>query len=294
MYWAWVKLKSENIFEKALQYSVSGTLAFFLFSSFKGRVEVNWTLGMLVPLTILALRYYKESSVSRVWLVRLAWVSMLLILLVRIHLITPLDEFKNDRAADFHGHKEFAKQSQASANGLPLVAHRYQTASSLWFYTGKPVPVLNLNSRFSQFDLWKFDSTMVGKRVAYINTFLTNNKELTDDVGLKILDPFPGFKFLDVDIIRKDNQPQIHISWNKPLKFYSFTDQYPIIVAVEMKNEAGQVLLTKQWTAEPTAKTQTFPILVPPELRSSTVYFHPYLKTTELGIIRRYKVFKLE
>ena len=41
---------------------------------------------------------------------------------------------KNDRK-DFHGHRKFANEVLAKANGLPIAAHRYQTASSLWFYT---------------------------------------------------------------------------------------------------------------------------------------------------------------
>jgi len=289
LYWASFKTKVKDNFERSLKYSVFGTLIFFLISTFKGRVEVNWTLGMLVPLVILALRYYQDKSVSRIWLERVAWTSIPIILLVRIHVISPLGEFKKDRAADFHGNRELAQRTMSAADGLPLAAHRYQTASSLWFYTGKPVGVLNIGSRFSQYDLWEFDSTLVNKPAAYVNSSLSNDQEISDGLGLKILDPFPGFKFIDVTMSNVSGKSQVQIKWNKPMDFYGFTKKYPVIISVEMKNKAGLTLLTKKWNVMPTSPVQIIPIDVPENLRTGIAEFQPSLETPELGVVRRYK-----
>jgi hypothetical protein len=43
-----------NATEKALRYTMIGIYLFFLFSSFRGEVEANWTVPVLVPVFILA------------------------------------------------------------------------------------------------------------------------------------------------------------------------------------------------------------------------------------------------
>jgi hypothetical protein len=288
LYWAALRTTATDLFEKALKYAVGGTLVFFLISSFKGRVEVNWTLSMLVPLMVLALRYFKEQSHARFVLERVAWFSMALITLVRIHVIYPLGDFEKDRAKDFHGHREFAETVKKEAGGLPIVAERYQTASNLWFYTGSPVPVLNLNTRFSQYDLWQFDSTFVNKPAIYVNRVLPHNTPVQDVLGITKLDSFPVFKFLDLNVALENGSPVIQVSWNKPPGFYAFISRYPVIVQIEFNNRDGVTLFTQQVQLEPSNETETIPIDVPAELLNSLQTAQITLKTIDLGTVRQF------
>ena len=155
--------------------------------------------------------------------------------------------------------------------------------------------MLNLNTRFSQYDLWQFDSTLVGKRVAFVNRAQSNYKEIGDGIGIKTLEAFPIFKFIEVEVVRGINQqPQIQIIWNKPLNFYAFTLQHPVIISLEMKNEGGEPMLTRRWTVVPSASVQTISIDVPDDIRSSIAEIQPSIETPELGLVRRYKGSKVE
>lgn len=294
LYWAALRTTATDLFEKALKYAVGGTLVFFLISSFKGRVEVNWTLSMLVPLMVLALRYFKEQSPARFVLERVAWFSMALITLVRIHVIYPLGDFESDRAKDFHGHKELAEAVLKEAGGLPIVSERYQTASNLWFYTGRPVPVLNLNTRFSQYDLWQFDSTFVNKPVVYVNRMLPHNTPLKGPLGITKFDSFPVFKFLDLSVALENDNPVLKVNWNKQPRFYDFISRYPVIVLIDFNNRDGITIFTQQLELKPLQVIETIPIDVPPSLQNSLETAQITLKTNDLGVIRKYPAVPLK
>lgn len=291
LYWAAWQIKTKDLFVKALKYVVGGTLVFFLLSSFKGRVEVNWTLGMLVPLMILALIYFQEASVPRAWLLRMAWITIPIILLVRIHVIYPLGDFKNDRAKDFHGHRDWANSVVKQAAGLPIVAHRYQTASSLWFYTGKPVPVLNLNTRFSQYDLWQFDTTRVNQSVAFVSKVMRSGNPLIGGLTLTKLDSFPVFKLIAPAVQFMDDDYVLQIEWRKPVTFYAFINRYPILAKIDFLNKGGQTVFTRTIQLNP--KKKVLPLEIPQDLVNSIKNTQITLFSDELGILRRFPMVEL-
>jgi len=296
LYWAPFRIKTKDIFEKALKYTCFGTLIFFLIVTFKGRVEVNWTLAMLVPMTILSVRYYQTRTISKTWLVRVAWISIPVILLVKIHTIYPLVDFKKDRTADFRGHREFAEKVLKASDGLPIVAHRYQTASGLAFYTGQQIPVFNRNTRFSQYDLWEFDTTLVNKRVAFVNKSLDNDVKITESIGIKFIESFPIFKFIDVDLETPDaaGLVQVVLVWKKPLAFYEFTKEHPVVITLLVHNVGGEkALFQHQWTVTPEAASQKLEIKLPDELLSGKHELQVVLETPAFGVIRKYPVQKI-
>lgn len=290
MYWAAIKKSTADFFDRALKYVVVGTLVFFFLSSFKGRVEVNWTLGMLVPLVILTLRYFQQPSRGRVWLVRMAWLSIPLIVLVRLHVTYPLADFKNDRAKDFHGHKKVVAAFVKEADGLPLVAHRYQTASTFWFYTGKPVPVLNVNTRFSQYDLWQFDSALVNKPALYINRLAVDGTKTIESLSVMRLDSFPVFKFIEPAIARTDNKFLFHVDLGKPASFYAFTKQYPLIFNIEFMDDAGLVLQAATVTLDPYNAQLDRHIDVSQQVYEDAKRVSITLTTNTFGVVRKFPI----
>jgi len=296
LYWAPFRIKSKDIFEKALKYTFFGTLIFFLITTFKGRVEVNWTLAMLVPMVILSVRYYQTRTISKAWLIRVAWITIPVILLVKVHTIYPLVDLRKDRTADFRGHREFAEKVLKASDGLPIVAHRYQTASSLAFYTGQQILVFNRNTRFSQYDLWEFDTTLVNKRVAFVNKSLDNDVKIAEGMGIKFIDSFPIFKFIDVELepVNSTGFARVILVWNKPLAFYEFTKTHPVLITLLAHNVGGEKsLFQHQWIVIPEAATQKLEIKLPDELLSGKHELQVVLETPAFGVIRKYPAQKI-
>ncbi len=53
--WIMIKVKAKNLFDKALYYIIAGFLIFFFISSFRYRVEPQWTALISVPMIIILL-----------------------------------------------------------------------------------------------------------------------------------------------------------------------------------------------------------------------------------------------
>ena len=149
--WHALSKKNNEVYECALRFSIIGIFAFFLLSSFKGRVEANWTLLAIIP--ALYLVFNSKLKFDNAYKA-LAIVSLLLIAVFRIHLIHPLINLKKDRAYEYHGHQEFANKVMQQSKGKTVVANRYHEASLLSFYSKQLVPAININSRKNQFDFW--------------------------------------------------------------------------------------------------------------------------------------------
>lgn len=143
--------KSANNFESVLKVNILGFFLFFLLSSFKGRVEANWTFMALIP--ALYLGFSQEVKFEKL-LRTSAIISLALIALFRIHLLHPIVEFKKDRAYEYRGHANWASEIFEHSKGKPIVANRYQEASLLSYYGNQFVPAININSRKNQFDFW--------------------------------------------------------------------------------------------------------------------------------------------
>ena len=169
------KNKADTSFKKALKWNLYGTMLFFFISSFKGHVEPNWTLFIIVPLLILGLEEINKLTQWKKYTVNLSIVICGILLLNRIHLIHPLFIYEKDRVWEFHGNKEFASSVFDYAQGKHVVANRYQEASILSFYAPNDnyfVPALNINSRSNQFNIWQLDSLLETKNVVFVNNYL--------------------------------------------------------------------------------------------------------------------------
>lgn len=160
--------KSENLFQKSLKYNLIGVFIFFLLISFKGRVEVNWTIPFLAPLIILS---YDKIILNR-WLISLSIFTFSITLLIRLHLITPLINLQHERGHEFRGHKEFAKQVKEKSQGLPIVANSYQKAGILSFYLKEPITSFNIEGRKNLFGMLDFADSLNGKKIAFVNGHL--------------------------------------------------------------------------------------------------------------------------
>jgi Dolichyl-phosphate-mannose-protein mannosyltransferase len=170
--WIMIKVRSRNLFDKALYYIIAGFLIFFFISSFRYRVEPQWTAVIIAPMIIIVF----NNIGYRPWIRNyVKWVAIILFpifLLARAACMVdflPVSFFKNE----FHKKKQWAKDISNLAGDRPVVfTNAYQLPSVYTFYTGKFSHTLdNLAYRKTQYDLWNFEERVHGKEVLYVPHF---------------------------------------------------------------------------------------------------------------------------
>jgi len=164
--------KPQNATEKALRYTMIGIYAFFLLSSFRGKVEANWTSPVIVSLMVLSHQFIIHRIRWQKILYRLLPLTMLLVLLARIIMIidiVPLKEIK----LRYHAWKEWPAEMKKITQGLPVVfSNSYQRASKYWFYTGQMTYSQNwYRERRNNYNFWSVEDAMLGKAVYFLDKF---------------------------------------------------------------------------------------------------------------------------
>jgi 4-amino-4-deoxy-L-arabinose transferase-like glycosyltransferase len=142
----WSALRSKLAgLSRALLYFGWGPLAFFLFSSFKALVEVNWPI-VAYP-AFFAVAALGAKSQRPLWVANIFWISLMTI--VASHSLKPWIPNAPDKLSEF---TQFKPLIDKLDQNQPLYASTYQMASWLWYKTKKPVYKLNAMSRFDLFD----------------------------------------------------------------------------------------------------------------------------------------------
>lgn len=168
------RYRAVNLWEKALQWNLYGTLIFFFLVTFKGQhIEPNWTIFFIFPLLYLGYRGVETADWFPAYR-KLAWVFAGILLLLKVHLIYPLVEVKKDRVWDFHGSRNLGQEVQKLAGSDLIVANDYKTTSLLNFYTDLHyyIPALNLEGRANQYSIWRLDTMVCDRDVAFVNQWL--------------------------------------------------------------------------------------------------------------------------
>ena len=218
MFIASIKYKHSNLFDKALKWNLWGILIFFLLSSLKGRVEVNWTLPIIIPLLIFFLRYSVAKPVFTRWFYILAVPVIVMISLLRLEIVYPVFNLKVDRIEDFRGHQEFGKEIIKKSKGFPIITNSYQEAGLVSFYTNIFAPSININGRRNQFDLWHADDTLRFKKVAYVNNFLAEGVKIENpeykDYRITFIDSLPVMN----DIFITTKPGKLSVKHNEKIK----------------------------------------------------------------------------
>lgn len=169
--------RGKNAFERGLKFTLVGIYFFFLLSSFRGKVEANWTSPTIVPLIILSHNLLAEKTTAiaawaRKWLFRLLPITMILVLVARIALIIdvlPVKEIK----ARYHGWNSWPGYMRERTRGLPVVfGNSYQRASKYWFYSGQMTYSLNsYRERRNNYYFWPIEDSLLGKSVFIFDVF---------------------------------------------------------------------------------------------------------------------------
>jgi hypothetical protein len=159
-------------FRAALKFNFIGFLLFFLLSSVKGHVEPHWTAAAFVPLLLYTVPLVPRSGLLQKSLQVFVYITIIIILFIRILFILAPDLFPEKAARRFLNKKECMRQLRQLAGERPVVfTNSYQNASLYWFYTGTPAfSQNNKHYRMNQFDLLDMEAELMGREVLFIPT----------------------------------------------------------------------------------------------------------------------------
>lgn len=159
----------QSAFERALKFCTIGVLAFFLLSTYKGRVEANWTVMLFAPIVILAhqsIRRKRSLKWSLKVLPYLAVFTLILVAATRVYMVWDFLPGVKIRE-EIHHNKPWAEELKRHAAGRPVVfLNSYQWPSKYMFYSGEQAYVINDRySRRSQYNYWDTEKQLWGKPV---------------------------------------------------------------------------------------------------------------------------------
>ena len=164
--------KPANETEKALRYTMIGIYVFFLLSSFRGKVEGNWTSPVLVSLIVLSFRFLDERLRWQKILSKLLPLTMALVLFARIAMLVDVIPVKEIKTR-YHAWKEWPKQMKEKTKGLPIIfSNSYQRASKYWFYSGQITYSQNwYRERRNNYNFWPIEDSLLGKPVYFLDKY---------------------------------------------------------------------------------------------------------------------------
>lgn len=202
--------KIKNDTEKALRFTMIGIYIFFFISSFRGKVEGNWTSPVMVPLIVLAHQFLNEKIQWQKILYKLLPVTLILVVFARIVMIADLLPVKaiKDR---YHAWKKWPLQMKEKTEGLPIVfSNSYQRASKYWFYSGQPTYSLNsYRERKNNYNFWPVEDSLLGKKVYYLDKydlyrFDDSLKTSIGWIGYKYDSSFISFAKVKIEVSQKE------------------------------------------------------------------------------------------
>src|SRR5690606_6912783 len=160
--------KTANKTERALKFSMIGIYLFFLLSSFRGRVEANWTSPVLVSLMVLSHQYIIQKNSWQKWIWRLMPVTLMLVLFARLVMIADFIPLKAIKER-YHSWKEWPQEMREKTGGLPIVfSNSYQRASKYWVYSGQTTYSQNwYRERKNNYHFWPIEDSLLGKPVYF-------------------------------------------------------------------------------------------------------------------------------
>ena len=231
--------KAKTQTEKALKFTLIGIYLIFLVSSFRGKVEVNWTMPAMIPLIVLSHQFILDKISWLKPLRIIAFVSLLLIIAVRIYLVVDIGPDNSTRGR--FRNKAWAKTIAEKTGDTPVVFYNsYQRASLFWFYSGKPSHSHNSYSdRKSNYNFWPTESNLLGKKVFIadiygIYTFSDSVKTKKGWVGLSFDSMYAALGGIRMMIRQKSTdldsaRVTINITPQVPEEYQSFLRSHPDI-----------------------------------------------------------------
>ena len=274
--------KTKNTLEKALQFTGVGILIFFLISTFKGKVEANWTAPVMIPMLVLTHQHLLQRLGMRRWLYRLLPVTIMLVLAVRFIMIVDVVPAKAV-VQRFHAWKGWPQELKKKTAGSQLVFNNsYQRASKTWFYTGQPTYSLNhYRERRNNYNFWPIEDSMLGRPVHLLDIYNLENFQDSLQarlwkIGLSSDSNFHSFARImlrsrqDLEHLRSGETFLLQLNVSMPDHYRSYLQQhpevnYPVKIGVFQKRDWVQDIETSVMLQDLLKKDEvSMPVQLPP------------------------------
>lgn len=238
------KASESKRFYHSQRWLVLITLAFFLYSTFKGGTEAQWTAMLCIPLVYLLYNYLAKAPKSAAIASKLAWLTLGLFLIARLLLVLPQEWLPFNKPFNA---KPWVEELVQIADGRPVVfENSYRDPSHYQFYSGQTATTFtDAFYRPNQFDIWRNDTLLHGKEVLFVSK---DNWKWPDAIPFTpqtkrlktiIIEDFQIAKFLrftnktilpdtlktgqklDIELyVHNQERFTVDIDGNLPLKFY--------------------------------------------------------------------------
>lgn len=216
--------KPQDKTERALKFTGIGVFLFFFLSTFKGKVEANWTAPAIVPIIVLGHQYLLQHAQQRKWLQRLVIPTLVLVAFIRVIIVVDVVPLKVVRER-FHYWKGWPQQLAQQTNRLPAaLSSSYQRASQYWFHTG--VPTYSVNEyirRRNNYNFWPLEDSLLGKPVVVFDSDLPPADSLQTPMGMLRYAVDSSFHAFSKIMFRPETH-QFSVGENQPLVFTAHID----------------------------------------------------------------------
>ncbi len=144
----WLYLKSYRFHSLRLFFWMSAVpWIFFFVSSFRGAVQANWPIVSLAPALFLVIAAHRNWNFLKGVIV-FYWLAAAVVVSLWVY---PWAKEAPDKLTEIHSLRDAIPKVMPYQ---PLYGGSYQIASTLWYYSGRPVFKLRAMSRADQFDYW--------------------------------------------------------------------------------------------------------------------------------------------
>ncbi|WP_353196948.1 glycosyltransferase family 39 protein [Parapedobacter defluvii] len=184
LYYYVYRQKTPDVFLRVLKFNCFGFLLFFFLSSFKSRIEAHWTLLAFIPFFILAYLYLAQLPRLPLWLKRLFYANIALIVLTRVILIFPVPGLSKIKGLkQFWGKETFAKQIHGAIGDERLIMDNGFQDISNYNFVNQTLKGFSYNARTyrkTQYDYWPIEDSL-RNQPAYFASFKRHNETLQQD-----------------------------------------------------------------------------------------------------------------
>jgi hypothetical protein len=164
--------KPKDATEKAMRYVMIGLYVFFFISTFRGKVEANWTLPAFVCFFVLSHKWLVENISYLRLMTIMAALTTIIVVICRVGMIKDVVPLKLAKER-YHTWKDWPLAMKERTKGFPVVFNSsYQRASKYWFYSGQMTYSLNLYSeRKNNFNFWPVEDSLLGRPVFVLDKY---------------------------------------------------------------------------------------------------------------------------
>ena len=162
------QLSADTVLNKSFRVLIYGFLLFFLYTTFKGHAEPQWTAVLSIPFSIIVWKYAMTHGVAvQKKVFSLAVVTISILAIARIVLIIQPETTGFSLNMQ---HKTWVEELKQRANGRPVIfQNSYRNASVYSYYSGeKAYTITDRDYRKNQFDIWDDEKDLFGKKVLIV------------------------------------------------------------------------------------------------------------------------------